>query len=492
LVVRARWVRLMAVTLAASWGALVPRAAGAPDVGGDAASVVALSVHRRAGVTSLELSNGVRVHARAMVGQPDVLISVLLAGTELRELPSERGMTGLIAASLQEPSGSWTARATPEGLVLRARCEPADLASTLRALVATLDRPELDAVRFELARAERVALAGQSSAQRQVAGAMLGLIAPGAEGALGPPTAEALAALTVERARVVAGDLAGVSAVDVAIVGQVQVQDALREARAVLGAVRARVRDRLDERRGIEREPGKDVEVVGRLPAGQVMVSVSVPAASLAALRQSRAGLIAAVLMEGELRASARQAGVDAMLVVASPLPGRVYPKLGLCVGTMLVRVEPELAQQTGRKLAASVRERLTQVAARGPEAEALKAARARVVREAQQRLGEREYWGGALPAAWFLGVHIDELGEAPEVLATLSIDEVAHEVSAWGRPGAVTTVVLWPGPAAARGRVGGGGAAGGGGGDDGGESDRVPTAEPGAGGVPRPGVSIP
>jgi hypothetical protein len=408
--------------------------------------VVSLKAHRRAGVVSAELASGLMVHARAMKAQPQVRISALVTGLELVEPPDLRGISGLVGAGLSDPSGRWTALAVPEGLMLRATVEPpATIASTLRELAALLTMPAIDAQRFGQARDERFRQLKSASADHQVAAAMLELLAPGVDGALAPPGPDHVASLTHDMGVAFASEQFARRPIDIAIVGPLDAHEALREAIGALAAVGPRPRDALWPVRGVGRAAGKDVTITGRLPAGQVMLSVGVPAPGIRELRASRVAQVCAVLLENALGRAARSAQADALLVIASPVPGRVYPKLGLCVGTMLVRADAAGAQAKGQGLVASVHQQLAALAQRGPARAELEEARQRVARDAAKRLDESEHWLRALPSAWFLDVPVDELADAPSVVLSLGFDEVAQQLAQWSAPGAITTVLVLP-----------------------------------------------
>jgi len=75
--------------------------------------VVEMQAHRRSGVVSAWLVNGIRVHHRRMTVQPDQIeVMISFAGGELLECPETRGLSLLCAALLDRPSSRAIAQGT--------------------------------------------------------------------------------------------------------------------------------------------------------------------------------------------------------------------------------------------------------------------------------------------------------------------------------------------------------------------------------------------
>jgi hypothetical protein len=432
------------------------------EVSAPLAPVVAVELHRAPGVnvTSIDLSSGVRLLVRPArrPSTGEVHISALVPGVELLESPGERGLFALAAASMDLPGPlAWTVRASPEGLVLRCTAPPGRAGEALAQLQGALTRPALSAERFraKLEEQQRVAAFFAQPAERQVAQAMLRVIAHHAgaehEPSLRPPGAEVLGTHTQQRAHDFLARALAQRPVDIALITP-DVPGTIQGAREALASLPARARDRMIERRTHSPRPPApgehpDVQVLaGRVPPGQVLLSIALPAPPITDLASSRAMLLAGALLEQELRAAAGDVGGQVVLVTGVTNPGRVFPSLGHSVGTLMARLDAGQAEALAQRVA----QRLEALLESPVEEARLAVVRAEQVSQLESRVGEDEYWLSSLPASWFLGVSVDDLAGAPGAVRAATPEGLRRQLSqCWrapdGRPLAVI-VVLTPG----------------------------------------------
>jgi hypothetical protein len=454
-------------------GGAVVRADGAE--GNEPPTFERLMISPRAGITTADLASGVRVHVRPMgAGDgPDrqpVRIAVLLAGTELAEPEDGRGLSMLAASALEAPSG-WTLRHTPEGWSLTSELamnapaagagmdggEAGALGKRLAALAAWLapgdEKVLVDEARFSAG--QRVTLGqllpelaqGQQSTSpdRQVAHALLRAMTPTDSPQARPPTRASVKGLTRLQVEAFARAQFRQRAIDVVIVGPIAPAPALDAARRALGGVGARRREAMLDRRMLARvEPGDDRErltmLPGTLPEGQVLIVLSFPAPSQTDLRQSRLALIAAKVLQAELRTALAERGIRPGLVVTGVVPGRTFPNLGVSTGTIMAPISREAVPGVVEGLHAH----LARLWREGPSIPVMTEARASAISEIEPRLARADYWLGAIPSAWFLDVPLDELGTAPAAMGAMRAMDVREYVGQWWAPQRGRTLVVF------------------------------------------------
>ncbi|MCU0688413.1 MAG: hypothetical protein MUE97_01535 [Phycisphaerales bacterium] len=438
-----------------------------------------MMIAQRAGITTADLPSGVRVHVRPMgtADGPDrqpVRIAVLLAGTELAEPPDGRGLSMLAAAALEAPSG-WTLRHTPEGWTLTSELamspagggesmdtlQGAALGKRLGSLAAWLaagdEQVLIDDARF--ATGQRAVL-GQlapevggggggeaprgASPDRQVAHALLRAMTPTDSAQARPPTRASVMGLTRERAEAFARGQMRQRAMDVVIVGPIGHAAALDAARRALAPVGPRQREAMLDQRMLARvEPRDDRErltiLPGTLPEGQVLIVLSFPAPAQRDLRQSRLALIAAKVLQAELRTALAERGIRPGLVVTGVVPGRTFPNLGVSTGTIMAPIARDAVPGVVEALHAH----LAKLWREGPTVAVMTEARAAAISEIEPRLARADYWLGAIPSAWFLDVPLDELGTAPAAMGAMRSGDLREYVGQWWTPQRGRTLVV-------------------------------------------------
>lgn len=437
---------ILAITAALAAGAIARAQPQPPQPLPAEAHVDRVAIAPRAGVTSITLASGLQVHLRPADAQV-IRIAAVLLGPELVEPAQHRGITALVAGSLNMSRWpAWTCRLTPEGLLFTAETAPDNLEAALTALCEILRDPVLDAGRFDSAKSASIKERQGSGREgdRAIADALSRTLIPTLDPRARPGSVEALSAITLADAQAFASSQFAARPVDLAISGGVDAPTALPILRRTLGTLSpARERSLLTDLRDAKRLAATQTTLPGRVPAGSVLMTLALPAPPQSDLRQSRLALVASKLLQNDLSDAIKAAGLRTTLVSTTVMPGRTWPGLGVTIGTLLVTTPAD--DQAVERLRTIVRDRIAQIHLRGPSVEAFARARQEAIDELAPRIKRDDYWLSALPVSWFLGVPIDELGTAPDMLASFRSTDLVEHVTQWWSTEQVTTLIIRP-----------------------------------------------
>lgn len=430
--------------LCAGLAAQPPRPADEPS-----ATISAVTVWTRAGVTSASLSNGVDAHIRPMskAGAGRVLIAVLIPGVELEETSADRGSIALAVESMAPAPGAAKVKIglRPEGLLVTAACAATDLAAALEQVAATIAEPRFDEAAFDSARQRSIDAydAWLARPDYPASAAMLGLLAPGNDARLQRPTADQLRSARFQEATDRLKSMLARRAIDVSVVGDLEAKAALPMIKGSFGKLAARDRDRLIQERNATRQEnpqGTKDRVVRGLRSS---LAVSLPAPSIAELTESRTASVATRLMERQIAEALRGAGYKIQSSAATNISGRVFPELGSAVGSFLfsaAATQPDL-----NEAARVARGEIARLVQDGPTDEQLKAAVRDALASTEPTIESAEYWSHSLVLAWFLRVPVEELGTAPEAFRAVSSEQLHEYIARWWKLDRVVTVTILP-----------------------------------------------
>lgn len=475
-------VRLVVSCLAgmAAWcGAPLPAAKGAPPEPAkpELAKVVELDQHRRCGVVSAWLENGVRVHYRALPQPPgQAVLTISLFGGELLEDESTRGLSRLSIAALDDRLNAATAppeikRAlgardvrvdglvVPDSLMLRVSGSAGDVGAAARLVGGQLREPALDAESIARARAAVTAETEKAtkSGAALVARSLVELIYPPTDprtrlvrdvdlGRFGP------ADVAAWLARHVGTGEAGTGApVEASVVGDVSLEQALAMARDAVGMLPARARVAPGalaamRRAGPPNGPLERTVVTGTadgrayVAAGFLGIDITVPS-------QVRLFRAAGRVLQARVRERLETAGLTTRPedcdagVWLSPDPG-----YGMLI--MLARVDPGQAQMAGPLL----NDEVDRLSIEGPTPEELRNAAEGLAIEAGKSNLDPHYWSGMLARVTAQGVDPDEVYMGPEFYRGLTPERVLEAVRELWKPESRFGLVIGP-------RAGGAGA---------------------------------
>jgi hypothetical protein len=415
----------------------------APYIQARTATVTDLLEHRRSGVVSMNLSNGVRLHYRHLDSPQDkVVVCVAVLGAERLEDQHTRGLSMLAAGVLTDwtVSGAQAAQETglakttanieanlaTDALQLRIACTPLDLDSAMRVAGDLLTHPLVDeaALRDVREKIKQKLITQTKQPGAPATEALYTLVFPDRPLYAFPPSPETLdrySAADVQRW--LNRHLTGVAAsptpgaprlgpmpVEAAIVGDLSLEQAIAVAERSLG--------RLTPREPVTREPAQlppivtaprarelqDTVHAGRIPGkADVIEGCFAPdMADLASLRALRvAGLVAAERVRTRLEAGKVQlvADVDQDEMETGKLPGP--PSGGVDVqllaspvpntGMLLLSAKCEATKAP--VLAAILHEELDALVTRPPTIDEIRPAALGLMRQFQVVDKDPRYW---------------------------------------------------------------------------------------------------
>ncbi|MFN0011753.1 MAG: M16 family metallopeptidase [Phycisphaerales bacterium] len=400
-----------------------------------------------AGVFSLWLDNGLRIHIRPMPGTGKLFVAATVVGGEVLETNAQRGFT-------QAAANAWTrdgtppdvllARAaTPEGLWLRAAGPAASAQSMLDQVSAMLSRPSIDPARLEAWKGQaRLAVSRRGRSAQTVANdAALAALLPADRLTAALETLDQVDAITPAGAQAWLAERAATGPIEVAIVGDLSLDTALQAAAHSFGAasgIAARERPGPSALRGIRdlrdaiRQTGPTrTQLTFQPDAGapaRSLVALAFRTPDLADLNAARA--LSAVMDIAATRAEPRlhEAGFPTASVRAQSLPGRLY--LGSGLSMLSASLAASEGQPAGPPAAghepealAILQRTLDELAATGPTEAELREEAATRARDARARLNEAEYWSAILTFTTTNGLPIDGLAAAATTYDQLTPD---------------------------------------------------------------------
>lgn len=451
--------------------------------------VVELTEHRRSGVVSFWLDNGVRVHYRHIDQPPgQVQVTISLLGSEILETPETRGLSALSAGVLDEwalsAPGAVQAGASAhdlhldgiagvDALQLRVWGSHTDMDVAMRVATELLTRPHVDDAVLARVRAETDREIDQRATDPRVAAsdAMMRAIFPAADpGARTNPLTKA----DIERhgAPAVAEWLNKHTQIDglpieVAIVGDLSLADALRLADKHLGTLprRARVgRAALAAERAVARPAGPIVRSAdaGLMPEwSTVLVGCFGPDVDRTAeLRVLRA---AARVLGERLAARFKAEGIPfrTMRPVNSVPPNAAAAQaasaqggagaIGASVaqsaytGMGLFFASADVAPADAARARAAMEQEIAALITRPPTPEELSPiteAMTRVVRTFDR---DARYWSGLLSRADSLGIDADEASEGAAFYSALTGEMIRDTLKHYWTPEARIAMTVDP-----------------------------------------------
>ena len=432
----------------------------------------------RAGVTSLWLENGLRVHLRPMPRCGRVVFVASIAGGAVLETAEQRGLTRAAAAAWARPAGQdrviefsgpngpsgrmgpddaprdiadeppadpaakpdprgaavrLSRSAWPEGIMLRLSTQssaPDDLITiiaTARQMIAT---PTADPDRL-------TAWTGQERTRRAPSGPglvidafMEGVAAEG-RAVFGRLTPAQLDRLTLDRAQDWLGQHLTESPIEVALVGDF-VLDAAIAAVAPLGTLPGRARigpATFAQQRILSRPPGprrieKTVESGGK----SSHIFIACPAPAISDLSTVRHMNVAARIVRTRAEAALTERGFTSTRVMAQAMPGRLFLDGGLFV------VSARVAGDTDdlARAQAAIFSALDTLATVPPEVDEVRRRSTDLAEEAARRQGDPDYWASVLPICTFHGLSPDALADAAKAYSSIAPSDITLTMVRW------------------------------------------------------------
>ena len=415
-------------------------------------NVVEMQTARRSGVTSIWLSNGVRVHHLRIGTRPgQVVATIALLGGKLLEDASSHGMTEITASVLGDwetvaPSATAAARLTRQDVSIKATAwmdaltlqisgSAADAGAAIsiaRELLVgpTVARESVDAARQELVRGLRMSGAdARTVILRETDRALDG----GADARMFPVQERDLGAISAERVSEWVRQQAreNGSAIEVAIVGDLALADALAMVDTTLGTLPRR--ERVSPRTNIARRvlvggpPAavqKDIVGITPVGTGRVMVVRGCFGPEMGELAEQRAlrALIRITTARIKVRLAEPQFGMSASAVdISSALTPT--PMVGL--GTVLVMATVDASK--GAAVGAAIDAELAALAAVPPTVDELLPIADELGKQVTQLEEKPVYWSGVLARCNSQGIEPDEIASGAAYYKALTPEKVSE-----------------------------------------------------------------
>jgi predicted Zn-dependent peptidase len=408
-----------------------------------------IEVHRRTGVASAWLDNGVRVHhLRARVGSGRVWVAVSLAGGEINETDQNRGLSQLAAASWTTPAcrSVGSAALKPElerlgvklaagcyqdRLTLRVEAPAASLPDALHVAFLLLSEPLIEPDALEKAR--RGAASGRGMRgdrwQRLVSESLIGTVLP-EDVRLRQITAEQVDRFTLAHAQAWIDAVVRNGPVEAAIVGDVELEEAMQAAGRFLGALPSRPRigpETFSQRRLLDDPPGdRRASRTVDTPDGRAYLLEGFLGAEFADLAEYRALWVAACVMEDRLRSRLATEGLAAPRVDAGCAAAMVYRNSGLVFASAIV--EPSDVERAAAVLASVVDGLRTDPPT---ELEVRKAGSTLSQRVLAYR-GDPSFWVDVLSQSTYRGPGPDAIWEGVDQYAAFTVEDVRRALETY------------------------------------------------------------
>jgi zinc protease len=406
-------------------------------------TVAEQSVHAPSGVASAWFSNGVLVHHKFMDERKNtVLVRITLAGSELLEDASTRGLTSGAAVGLARTAtrslsstqvrelmagkkADVSASASPDAVTLSITASPEDLETGLQLAHLMITEPRIEGPAFEQWQTQRIQgiRAQEKTPMGQMQKAMARTIYPEGEVRVTPLTEAQVAGLTLERSQQWLDTLMAQSPIEVSIVGDIPRERAMELAARYLGSLPSRERissETHDSRRALQRPKGPrvtDVRVPSQTPQAMVMAGFYGPDVDNVA--DARAMQLAARIMSTRMVTRVREQEQLVYSIGAQASPGTAYPGFGLFVAG--APTDPAKAQRLGEVLL----EMYAQFAEDGPTQEELDVAKKQFANTLDEEMKQPQWWLERTQSATYRGVSLDDVVSLPQAMQAMTTEQV-------------------------------------------------------------------
>lgn len=415
-------------------------------------NVVEMQTARRSGVTSVWLSNGVRVHHLRISKRPgQVVATIALSGGKLLEDANSRGMTEIAAGVLDDwdaaaPIASAAehmagrdvridAAAGLDAMTLQLSGSVGDAGAAMRVVrelltSPTVTRESVDASREQLVRELRQRGADGRSAVSDATNAAIG---GEADVRMMPPDERALGAIGAERVIewVRRHARENGAAIEVAFVGDLALADALALADTTLGTLPKRERVWAGTNAAQRIAVGgpaaavrKEVVGVTQVGAGRVTVVRGCFGPEMGELSEQRVlrALVRIAIARVKSRLAEPELGMGA---TAADVSGGVYVSPFVGRGMVLLTVTADASKATA--LGAVIDEELARLAAAPPAADELAPIADELGKVVMRLEQDAAYWSAVLARCDALGMDPDEIASGAAYYKALAPERISE-----------------------------------------------------------------
>ncbi|MFI4898561.1 MAG: M16 family metallopeptidase [Phycisphaerales bacterium JB059] len=425
--------------------------------------IVSLTEHEATGVATAWMDNNVCVHHREMTIQEDqVTVSIALAGGEIMEDESNRGVSEAAALAWNRPATDTLSSTNIRDLMTGSKVgvgggsgtdvmslsvsgSPAELERGLQLAHLLLTRPRIESAAFDQWKQERVLQIQQNAKtpNGQVMEAMADALLPEGETRRRPLTEEQVGAITLDQAQAWLDRVIREAPIEVSVVGDLDRRTALELTARYLGSLSERERiseSVLDGYREIGRQEGP--RVVIREVETQTPVAIALAGSfgtSIDEVRDRRALNLAAQIMTTRLIARVREAEQQVYSISAQSIPGVEYPELGLFFAASAT------GPGNGERLTGVIHEMFGELAEKGPSAEEVETARAQVLNTLDEQIKQPGFWSAQLSGLVYRGRDLGDIETAPEMYRSFSAGDVQEVFKRYYTEDRQITVIVKP-----------------------------------------------
>ncbi len=418
-------------------------------------NVVEMQTARRSGVTSIWLSNGVRVHHLRLGTRPgQVVATIALSGGKLLEDASSRGITEIAAGVLGDsvasaPNASAAehiadrnvridAGAGLDALTLQLTGSVADASAAMRVMrellvSPTVTRESVDASREQLVRELRLRGADARSAVSDATNAAVG---GGADARMMPPEERTLGAMTVERVTewIQRHAKENGAAMEVAIVGDLALADALAMVDITLGTLPKREQVSATTnatRRVLAGGPvgavQREVLGISQVGTGRATVVRGCFGPEMAELADQRVlrALVRVAIARVKTRLAEPELGLGAGGAAAVEVSGGVYVSPFVGHGMVLLSVTADAGKVAA--VGAVIDAELAKLAAAPPSADELAPIADELGKVVTKLEQDPTYWSAVLARCDALGMDPDEVASGAAYYKALAPERVSE-----------------------------------------------------------------
>ncbi|MEM8757334.1 MAG: insulinase family protein [Planctomycetota bacterium] len=408
-----------------------------------AGETVEIAAHEPTGIWSEWLSNGVRVHFRAMDKRQDnATITINAAGGQIFETAENRGVTSVAALAFNRPAtrglSSTNIRdlmtgkkvsvgggSTGDSMSISVSGNPEDLEHGLQLAHLLLTEPVVEqAAVDQWKEGQRQAIEARRNQPLQQLQVMLPeMISPEGEVRLSPVPLERVEAITADEAQAWLDRVLADAPIEVSIVGDIDRERAFELVERYIGSLptRDRISDAtLDDLRLMARPSGPlsaERYIETQTPVSLAIAGSFGPDASN--VRDTQLVRFATQILSTRMVKQIREELQLVYSIQALAQPSVTYPGMGLifAAGPCAPGNEGQLAGEIDRMFA--------EFAENGPSGEEVEVARGQIFNRLAEDMEQPGWWSGVMSDATYRGRSLDDIAEVESAYAGYTGDEI-------------------------------------------------------------------